>query len=512
LIRKLPYILIFALCVAFAASAMDAIAQNTEYKVQIKKIKINGESLNDFRATPLVFAQDDSVTFIYACKVSPDEKSRFLFRIKLGNGDEESVKATNTPLISYQQLPEGIYNLQIEAFSNEWTANPAEVQFKVDNFEAGIIKENRKLKIEAEVDDKTIAKYIESENREPEEEISSLSIGIGAVGSGLIFGSLLFFTFIRYNKNKKEVESLTELKDKAMKKSEDTKASYDKMLSENSNLKAETSALRGQIDALLNKSQDLQKQNKDLQDSVTKLKESQKEVAELQVQKDELFAIIIHDIKNPVSLIKNLVELLRSYDLTATEQSEVIDDILKTTSKIVSLSQEVSRILALEGSKIVINFEPCQINEILRDVHLRNNVSAKKKNITMLLDLVDDLPEVELDFQKVDEVLDNLISNAIKFSDENGKIRLRAIKEGANCVVEISDKGLGLSEEDVQMAFQRGAKLSARPTANEPSSGLGLWIVKKLIEAHNGRVWVRSSLGKGSTFAFSIPFKQTKEK
>jgi signal transduction histidine kinase len=502
--------IVIAILIFFAF--LPAIAQNTNYKVLIKKIKINGETVPKNSSLPLIFSQQDSVTFIYSCKVSTDEKSRFLFRINLNNGEEESVKATNSPILSYQQLPEGIYTLKIEAYSNNWTAKPAELQFKVDNFEAGLIKENTELRKENEADDKIIAEYKKKEQQEPEPEfkIDYLSIGLGAGAAALLFGGLLIITFIGSRKKKKEIESLTELKDSAMKKSEDTKASYEKMLAENSNLKAETSALRGQIDALLNKSQDLQKQNLDLQESINKLKESQKEVIELQKQKDELFAIIIHDIKNPVSLIKNLVELLRSYDLSATEQSEVIEDILKTTSKIVSLSQEVSRILALEGSEIKINFEACQINEILKDVHTRNQVAAKKKKIIMLLDLDDSLPEVELDAQKVDEVIDNLISNAIKFSDEEGKIRLRASKDGGNCVVEISDKGLGLSEEDVQMAFQRGAKLSAKPTANEPSSGLGLWIVKKLVEAHNGRVWVRSSLGKGSTFAFSIPFKQKK--
>jgi signal transduction histidine kinase len=121
---------------------------------------------------------------------------------------------------------------------------------------------------------------------------------------------------------------------------------------------------------------------------------------------------------------------------------------------------------------------------------------------------MDDLPETEFDPQRMDEVIDNLLSNAIKFTPQGGSIRIKTSKELNNIVLEVSDNGLGLTEEDLQNTFKRGVRLSARPTAGESSSGLGLWIVRKLIEAHKGRVWVKSAIGKGSTFAFSIPMKQ----
>ena len=285
------------------------------------------------------------------------------------------------------------------------------------------------------------------------------------------------------------------------------KPAYDELFMENQSLKEEIDALRAQINVLQSRSYELNKQNKELEEKAEKLSKGKKELEDLQKQKDELFAVIIHDIKNPVALIKSLVELLRSYDLTATEQQEIIDDIFETTTKIVSLSQEVSRILSLESTAITLNLEQYNINEIINDVFRRNNIASKNKNIAMLLDLGNDIPQIELDYQKVDEIIDNLISNAIKFSHTGGEIRIKSINAEDNVVVEISDNGLGLSEVDIQKAFQRGARLSAKPTANEPSSGLGLWIVRKLVEAHSGRVWVRSALGKGSTFAFAIPVK-----
>jgi two-component system, sensor histidine kinase and response regulator len=241
------------------------------------------------------------------------------------------------------------------------------------------------------------------------------------------------------------------------------------------------------------------------------LSSSKSEIEELQKQKDELFALIIHDIKNPVALIKNLVELLRSYDLTATEQHEIIDDIFTTTTRIVSLSQEVSKILALESSALDLNVDTINMNDILSDIARRYEKAAKEKDITIHFKRIDNLPECEIDHIKIDDVLDNLVSNAIKFSFPGGKVQLSVKSANNNIVVDVSDKGQGLSEEDIQKAFKRGAMLSARPTGNEHSSGLGLWIVKRLIEVHKGRVWIKSAVGKGSTFSFSVPIKRPKE-
>ena len=187
---------------------------------------------------------------------------------------------------------------------------------------------------------------------------------------------------------------------------------------------------------------------------------------------------------------------------------EVIQDIAETSQKILDLSIEVTLVLSIESGKMVLNFEKNKINGLIEDVVSKNQAIAKKKNIKLFTELPDNLPEVEMDYPRVSEAIDNLISNAIKFTEEKGTVRVRAFKEGGNINVEVSDNGLGLSEEDVEKAFRWGQKLSAQPTGGEPSSGLGLWIVKKIIDSHNGRVWIKSALGKGSTFAFSFPIKK----
>ena len=284
-------------------------------------------------------------------------------------------------------------------------------------------------------------------------------------------------------------------------------AANEALIKENADLKKEIEALRAQIDNLNNRSQELAVQNKELKEKADKLSSFNSELEELQKQKDDLFAMVIHDIKNPAGLIKSLVELLNSYDLSAVEQKEIIDDIVTTTNKIVTLSQEVTKILALESSAMHLNLDDYDISEIVKDVCKRNSIASNNKEIEILTEYKD-TPFIPVDAQKVDEIIDNLLSNAIKFSPKGGKIKVAIKKAGDFVEVSVKDNGLGLSQEDISKAFQRGVKLSASPTANEHSSGFGLWIVKKLVEAHKGRVKITSALGKGSTFTVMFPIVQ----
>lgn len=280
------------------------------------------------------------------------------------------------------------------------------------------------------------------------------------------------------------------------------------LTAENQRLENEIESLRAQIDGMQGRTKELTKSNKELREQIESLSKSKSDLEKLQTQKDDLFAQVIHDIKNPASLIKNLVELLTSYDLQASDQQEVIQDIMTTTTRIVNLSQELSKVMALEGSKINLDLMVCQLNEVIEDCARINRTSAENKGINFTLELNKHLPEIEIDPQRIAEVIDNFLSNAIKFTPKGGSVKIKNYKRDNAVITEIIDNGLGLNEEDIKRAFNKGARLSAKPTAGENSSGLGLWIIKKLVEVHKGRVWVKSAIGRGSTFFFSLPIRQ----
>ncbi len=483
-------------------------------RVVLDQIKVNGKTLEKSDLEYLLFSRKDSITFFYHLETKDTlNRTPFLFKVVIKNSRDSNYRTLNTNSFSYKYLPEDQYFLRVEAFDprNKWTALPLEIYFVVNNKLSSLYSEvkelrNQKVKDHLKKDDnkKTTESYLWGF------EIKSTLVGLG-LGIFLLF--VFTFIFRRNGKNKeqkkKDLGGIISLE----------KYKYEQILLENSNLRAEIAALRGQIDALNSRAEELRKQNIELKEKVEKLSNSKSELEELQRQKDELFAVIIHDIKNPAALIKNLVELLRSYDLTASEQQEIIDDILVTSNRIVALSQEVSRILALESSLMSLNLEEGNINDVVRDVVKSNSPNAKNKNINLYVDLNEKIEIFKFDRYKVYEVLDNLVSNAIKFTQKGGEVRVESDLEGDKVIIKVIDNGLGLSDDDLNRAFQRGARLSAQPTAEEPTSGLGLWIVKRLVESMKGKVWVRSALGKGSTFAFSIPiikdntanFKEEKE-
>ncbi len=115
------------------------------------------------------------------------------------------------------------------------------------------------------------------------------------------------------------------------------------------------------------------------------------------------------------------------------------------------------------------------------------------------------LPQVRMDPERISQVVNNLISNAIKFSNPDTTITLGAKSVGGSVEVYVADQGLGIPQDEVDKVFAEFGKTSVRPTAGEPSTGLGLAIVKRMVETHGGRIWVESQEGRGSVFTFSLP-------
>lgn len=491
---------IVVIVIALFALLNSALANNA--RVVLDAVKVNGTPMERLDSENLVFSEKDNIEIMYHLVAEVEDKTPFRFLTTLKYQEQEYSRPTNTTSMFYSDLKENNYELIIAALdpTNKINAAALTLSFRVNNREVELRKKLRQAEAKISKADSII-----SNTKNETKPTAQPLIGYGilelifafATGIGIVFLAWITKNKLLNNKVNKEA------------KMEETisRADYEALLKENADLKKEIEALRNQIDNLNNRSQELSVQNKDLKEKSDKLSSFNSELEELQKQKDDLFAIVIHDIKNPAGLIKSLVELLKSYDLSAVEQREIIDDIVTTTNRIVNLSQEVTKILALESSAMHMDFDNYDITEIVKDVAKRNSVAANQKDIEIVTEYKT-LPYVPIDAQKVDEIIDNLLSNAIKFSPRGGKVKIVAKKDGDYVEVSVKDNGLGLSQEDISKAFQRGVKLSASPTANEHSSGFGLWIVKKLVEAHKGRVKITSALGKGSTFSVLFPMKQ----
>ena len=167
---------------------------------------------------------------------------------------------------------------------------------------------------------------------------------------------------------------------------------------------------------------------------------------------------------------------------------------------------ELLDVSVIESGKLQLDLRPESLKSLIKHHILINQFFAGKKNITLQSELPD-VSKCLIDSNKIGQVIDNLISNAIKFSEPGTTILITLKEQEGKLIFSVKDEGPGISDEDQAKLFQHFQKLSARPTAGESSSGLGLAISKKMIQAHDGCLNVTSELGSGTTFWFEILLK-----
>lgn len=221
--------------------------------------------------------------------------------------------------------------------------------------------------------------------------------------------------------------------------------------------------------------------------------------------KNDILAIVSHDLRNPLTSIRGLTEMLQNNDLSGKKRSQVITQIMLNSDRMLELVKNLLDIELLETRGLNVQCESFSVLPLVENVVGYYIASAKAKDIHISLQT--EMPDlvVTANEQALIQVIDNLISNAVKYSAHGKNIFVRVKVHNEWVRIEVQDEGPGISEEDMKKLFGKFARLSARPTGGEHSTGLGLSIVKKMVEAMNGRVWCESELGKGATFMVELP-------
>lgn len=239
------------------------------------------------------------------------------------------------------------------------------------------------------------------------------------------------------------------------------------------------------------------------------LQEKNEELRKLDQQKDEFVRIASHDLKNPLTCILGFAAMLDSQvppgALMTPETHGWAGTIKKQCKLMQKLIEDFLDFQALEDGQIKLTPEAVDLNELARAVIDRNAGYAAQKRITPHLDLESGPLLVEADKSRLNQVLENFVSNAIKFSPQDEHITVSTRKTESGALVEVRDSGPGFTDEDLAMLFVKYAKLSNKPTGGEKSSGVGLSICKKVIEAQGGRTGARNNPAGGATFWFELP-------
>jgi len=232
---------------------------------------------------------------------------------------------------------------------------------------------------------------------------------------------------------------------------------------------------------------------------------------ELNNLKTKFLGIAAHDLRNHIVSIRGFSEMLLkdSGDPLSEEQGDFLTLIHDVSEDMLALLNDLLDISMIESGKITLQLTAGTLKELVEERVRIYSVVGHKKNITLHQELAD-LPESLFDANRISQIIDNLISNAIKFSSPDTNIYISLSQEEKMARVSVRDEGPGIAPADQKKIFGEFQKLSARPTAGEKSTGLGLSIAKKAVEAHGGNITVESQVNIGSTFSFSIPLEVSK--
>ncbi len=222
-------------------------------------------------------------------------------------------------------------------------------------------------------------------------------------------------------------------------------------------------------------------------------------------QQNQLLQIAAHDLKNPLTTIPVRADLIKLKKHDPDMVDKMCDQIKQAGLKMTRTIDELLTTSSMESGKINLYTFKLDFGEIVAQIVESNQALADHKKQKIELKIEKD-SQLYADEQRLTEIIDNLISNAIKYSPFGAEIEVKVDKRDQKAVLAVKDNGPGLTDEDQSELFQRFARLSARPTGGENSSGLGLSIVKQLVEAHQGRVWAESKgKNQGSTFFVELP-------
>jgi signal transduction histidine kinase len=236
---------------------------------------------------------------------------------------------------------------------------------------------------------------------------------------------------------------------------------------------------------------------------IKELDEQNQQLKSLNQQKNELLGMAAHDLRNPIAVIQGFSELLE--EQANGDQKEYLSMISRESLKMSELLSDLLDISKIEASKLDLKINETEYFFFIRQILKINSFISRKKNIEIVSDFGMKRQMLSIDAGKMEQVMNNLISNAIKYSFPNTKITIKVFKDHNQIVTQVIDQGQGIPENEIDGIFKPFKKTSTSPTSNEPSHGLGLAIVKKIIEGHKGKVQVTSKLGEGSIFSFTLP-------
>jgi PAS domain S-box-containing protein len=253
---------------------------------------------------------------------------------------------------------------------------------------------------------------------------------------------------------------------------------------------------------------------RDVTDRKRDMEEQNRRMQEANRLKSEFLANMSHELRTPLNAVIGFASILHAGKAGPVQeiQREYLGDILSSSRHLLQLINDVLDLAKIESGKMELEVETIELANVVKEVRDILRGIAAEKRIQIAVEIPPTLTKVTLDARKLKQVLYNYLSNAIKFTPDGGRVYIRMTPDNDDMfAIEIEDSGIGIRPEDMNRLFIEFQQLDSGTAKKYPGTGLGLALTKRLVEAHGGRVAVKSALGQGSTFTAVLPRKITAE-
>jgi two-component sensor histidine kinase/GGDEF domain-containing protein len=237
------------------------------------------------------------------------------------------------------------------------------------------------------------------------------------------------------------------------------------------------------------------------------------ELRKIDEMKSEFVSVASHELRTPLASIKNAVQLIlngKTGEINET-QAKFLSMAERNINRLTNILNNLLDLSRIESGKIAMKFEELDLRAFIEFILTSFKTQADEKSIQLRMDLPQELPSVYGDREKLEQILTNLLGNAIKFTPEGGEISISAKsypEDGNMLALSITDTGIGIAKDQLDKIFDKFYQVEGSLHRTISGTGLGLAITKGLVEGHQGKIWVESEVGKSSTFTFTLPISE----
>lgn len=233
---------------------------------------------------------------------------------------------------------------------------------------------------------------------------------------------------------------------------------------------------------------------------------------QLDKAKSEFLSMTSHELRTPITPLKAQIQMLQQqyFGKLTDKQKASLRIVLKNTERLSKMIEDFLEISRIEAARLKFNFRTVNLKDNIEDTVGLMEGFAREKNIN-LVTKIDNIPVIEADPDRLSQIMRNLLHNAIKFSKNNSEIQIRAVQQNNHILFSIKDYGVGISVKDQIRVFEPFYQSEETMCREHEGTGLGLAICRGIVESQNGKIWVESALGQGSTFFFTIPIQPVRE-